>query len=242
MANHRFIPFWPQDFTDDEALNECSLEARGLWVYMLCMAHKGEPYGHLTVNERPATVGQIAKKSGIPPKKCEKLLSELETHRVFSRTDDGVIYSRRMVRDHRKSQQGQEAAAKRWHGEPNGPPNGSGNSSPNGPPNAQIKSVQIKSNQIKPSARDGAAQEEIKNFGFKGERMDRSGDHDQPASDDPRLAQVVAFTTKALTTRLPYGEVRTKNEQLETLEPPRRVKASYLTPEQLKIARAGGKA
>ena len=72
--------------------------------------------------------------------------------------------------------------------------------------------------------------------------MDRSGDHDQPASDDPRLAQVVAFTTKALTTRLPYGEVRTKNEQLETLEPPRRVKASYLTPEQLKIARAGGKA
>lgn len=91
--------WYPGDARRDVALQACSLEARGLWREMMDLMHDGTPYGHLTAGDVPMNDEQLGRIVGIPAARARKLLTELETHRVFSRNDDGVIFSRRMVRD-----------------------------------------------------------------------------------------------------------------------------------------------
>lgn len=91
--------FYPADWRKDTALQFCSLAARGLWVEMMCIAHECEPYGYLMVNGKPMTTAQIGRLVGISGKECSKLLDELFDAGVPSKTADGAIFSRRMVRD-----------------------------------------------------------------------------------------------------------------------------------------------
>lgn len=81
-------------------LRGVSLEARGLWVDMMCFMHQAEPYGHLKVGHKDILVGVLARMVGSDVRTVERLLLELEEAGVFSRTESGTIYSRRMVRDH----------------------------------------------------------------------------------------------------------------------------------------------
>jgi hypothetical protein len=99
MSGRRWIKFWPQDWQRDPALRICGLAARGLWAEMICIAHEGAPYGHVTVNGKPPNPRQIAAICGSTEKEITRLLQELEDAGVFSRTSEGVIHSRRMVRD-----------------------------------------------------------------------------------------------------------------------------------------------
>lgn len=91
--------FYPADWRKDMALQSCSVAARGLWMDILCIAHECEPYGHLTVNGKPMTAAQIGRHTGLTQRECEKLLQELTDAGVSSVSEDGAIYSRRMVRD-----------------------------------------------------------------------------------------------------------------------------------------------
>lgn len=91
--------FYPADWRKDTALQFCSLQARGLWVEMMCIAHECEPYGYLMVNGKAMTNAQIGRLVGISEKECNKLLAELFEAGVPSKADTGAIYSRRMVRD-----------------------------------------------------------------------------------------------------------------------------------------------
>lgn len=96
-----WMKFYPTDWQSDDALQLCSLAARGLWVECLCIMHKSD--GFLTVNDRPLTDSQIAIKVGASTEQVKDLLLELESAGVFSRNRDGVIYSRRMLKDAKKS-------------------------------------------------------------------------------------------------------------------------------------------
>lgn len=91
--------FYPADWRKDMALQSCSIAARGLWIDILCIAHECEPYGHLTVNGRPMTLAQIGRHVGLTERECEKLVEELDAAGVLSKTGEGAIFSRRMVRD-----------------------------------------------------------------------------------------------------------------------------------------------
>lgn len=91
--------FYPADWRKDPALSSCSLAARGLWIELMCIAHESDRYGHLAVNGRPMESKQIARMVGESPAAVAKLLAELETAGVFSRSGDDAIYSRRMVKD-----------------------------------------------------------------------------------------------------------------------------------------------
>ena len=84
-------------------LRLCSIGARGLWTEMMCIMHAAEPYGSLLVNGKRIDKKQLAGLAGISEKECVFLLLELETNGVFSRDEDGTIYSRRMRRDHAKA-------------------------------------------------------------------------------------------------------------------------------------------
>lgn len=91
--------FYPADWRKDTQLQTCSIEARGLWHEMICLMHECEPYGHLTVNGQPMEPAKLARLVGMGPKECAAALAELEEAGVFSRTEWGAIYSRRMVKD-----------------------------------------------------------------------------------------------------------------------------------------------
>ncbi|WP_143277352.1 hypothetical protein [Bordetella genomosp. 9] len=91
--------FYPGDWRKDAALQSCSLEARGLWHELLCLMHECEPYGHLAINGNPMKPAQVARLVGVSERDYRKLLAELTEAGVPSFTDDGVVFSRRMVRD-----------------------------------------------------------------------------------------------------------------------------------------------
>ena len=83
----------------------CSLAARGLWADLLAIMHGCKPYGHLAVNGRSPTAMQIASMVGMTTEdEITILLAELEANGVFSRSGDGLIYSRRQVRDHKTTE------------------------------------------------------------------------------------------------------------------------------------------
>lgn len=93
--------YWADHFRDP-GIRASSLSARGLWWDMLCMMHEGEPYGYLTVGGAKVSDVQLARMVGETPAITLDLLKELEDNRVFSRTETGVIFCRRMVRDEAK--------------------------------------------------------------------------------------------------------------------------------------------
>lgn len=149
-AERRWSKFWWQDWQREPSLRMCSMAARGLWMELLCLAHDGQPYGHITVNGRAPTPKQIAGIASAPEKEVSAWLRELEDAGVFSRTDDGVIFCRRMLRDREASEAGREAIGKRWGNntpamkepnrkgkrKPNSTPNRDGNRKPTGDPNS----------------------------------------------------------------------------------------------------------
>lgn len=79
--------------------------------------HEGEPYGHLTVGGVKPSDEQLARMIGEPVATLVPLITELEQNRVFSRTAEGIIFCRRMVRDEQKRQAHAEAG--RLGGNPN---------------------------------------------------------------------------------------------------------------------------
>jgi hypothetical protein len=156
---HHWSKFAWRDWSGDKALHSCTIAARGFWVELLCIMHEGDPVGHLTMNGRPATLRQIASSANVTEKEALKLLAELNEAGVFSRTPEGTIYCRRMVRDAAASEAGREHAGKRWNSRhPNGSPIGSpiggasgvGNRGANGTPNA--KNLELESEERPPYA------------------------------------------------------------------------------------------
>lgn len=91
--------FYPADWRKDVELQSCSMAAQGLWINVMCLAHECEPYGHLTINGKGMNPAQLGRQVGLSAKECETLLAELIDSGVARRTDEGVIFSSRMVRD-----------------------------------------------------------------------------------------------------------------------------------------------
>lgn len=103
-AKRPWMKWYPADWRADPGLRMCSFAARGLWADVLALMHEAEPYGHLLVNGRQPTPQQLASLLGGTAKEIERLIAELEAAGVPSRTDDGTLYSRRMVRDSERAE------------------------------------------------------------------------------------------------------------------------------------------
>ena len=98
-----WMKFYPTDWRSDPRLRMCSLEARGLWIEMVCLMHEAEPYGHLRIAGEIPTLSQLSSMVGAHHKTVDKAIIELLKHGVFDRDSDGCIVSRRMVRDREKA-------------------------------------------------------------------------------------------------------------------------------------------
>lgn len=110
MAKLPYFPFYPGDWLRDP-ISGCTLAAQGLWLRMMIVMHDSERYGYLNQNGSPIPPESIARRCGCTLEQYEVLLAELERAQILSRTDSGIIYSRRMVRD--AAERDKEAARKR---------------------------------------------------------------------------------------------------------------------------------
>lgn len=133
MSERPWMKWYPTDWRADSKLRICSLAARGLWIEMLGMMYEATPIGHLVLNGKAPTSSQLAVLVGADIKTVNKALSELEVNGVFSKTEAGIIYSRRMVKDAERAAVGREHISKRW-GNPGGD-DGAPSSKPDSRPN-----------------------------------------------------------------------------------------------------------
>jgi hypothetical protein len=118
------MKFYPADWRSDPKLRMCSAAARGIWIDLMTLMHEADSYGYLLINGVNPSTKQLASLLGETPGQLRKWLTELDEAAVFSRTEDGVIYSRRMVRDNQRSEQGRE------HGKAGGNPQLRGQDNP----------------------------------------------------------------------------------------------------------------
>lgn len=112
-----WMKWFPADWRGDPRLRMSTLAARGLWADLIAYMHEGDPYGHLTIDGIAPDLAGIAGLVGRPLPEVRKALAELEQRNVFSRTEAGVIYSRRMVRD--KAKQERDRTNGKGGGNPN---------------------------------------------------------------------------------------------------------------------------
>jgi hypothetical protein len=96
MANP-YLQLFKGDWKRD--LSTCSLAARELWLEMMFLMDEAEPRGQLTRAGKPLTDKAVATFAGISLREYQKLLAELEENGILSRTSEGIIYNRRMVRE-----------------------------------------------------------------------------------------------------------------------------------------------
>ena len=95
-----YIRFDVKAWLTDGSLRRCHPATRGVWIDLICLAAESSRYGFLTDPEgTPLTIGDIVAQTGIERRLLIKAVAELESRGVFSRAENGAIYSRRMVRD-----------------------------------------------------------------------------------------------------------------------------------------------
>ena len=103
MAKSRdsYIRFFFADWLVNLKIQACSFAAQGLWINLLCiMAKDGRPYGHLSFDARtPLSAEKLAFVTRKRVTDIAPLLRELAYANVFSTTEGGIIFSRRLVRD-----------------------------------------------------------------------------------------------------------------------------------------------
>ena len=102
----------------DAALpGRCSLAARGYWMEVLCVMHGAAPVGHLLINGRSPT---NRRSSAICPAAAEKEVKSPHGRvggrrgHCSSRSPDGTIWCRRMVRDAAESGAGRSWGSRTW--------------------------------------------------------------------------------------------------------------------------------
>lgn len=108
MSDMPWSKFFWSDWEADQGLRLCSLAAQGIWMRMLCVCARHEPKGYLAINGNPLGLDAIARLAGVAESEAGNLVDELERNGVFSRDRKGRIYSRRMVRDEKRSQEGRK--------------------------------------------------------------------------------------------------------------------------------------
>ena len=100
------IMFYTGDWLKDPAVRMLTLSQRGLWIDMLSLMYESSDRGFLALkNGQPVSNEQLSRMVGARIEQVEECLHQMEEVGVFSRTKDGVIYSRRMVNDEKIREQ-----------------------------------------------------------------------------------------------------------------------------------------
>ena len=121
QRNLRYLKLYVQDFMSDEKLNECSAEATGVYIRLMCIMHKNEEYGVVRLKAKDKHSGRpvadlarkLARQMPYDAKTIERSLAELLEEGVLH-LDGDVLYQKRMVHDGKVSAARAAASRQRW--------------------------------------------------------------------------------------------------------------------------------
>jgi len=123
-----WFKFYPRDWRADPDTRLLSLPAKGLLLELMCLAHDGDPYGHITSKGRALNAHDLSKVVACNYQTLGKALAELEHSGCVTTPNGCAMCVPRMVRDYAKRVAAQEhgsegwkkSAAKRVEGSPKG--------------------------------------------------------------------------------------------------------------------------
>lgn len=117
--------FYPSDWSADIKLRSTSIAARGLWIEIMCIMHQSDVYGffpsiliEMPIDKKIDAVkndqismidrmlelnkdfcSQLSRMVGSSESEVHRCMRELARAQVFSFSDDGRVFSKRMVKD-----------------------------------------------------------------------------------------------------------------------------------------------
>lgn len=121
LRNQPYFPLYVQDFMTDEGLNECSAEATGVYIKLMCLMHKSKEYGVILLKQNDkqnaSTCLNFAYKllRHLPytVEVIERSLQELiENEVLFLDEEKGRLIQKRMVKDNEISEKRKVAGKK----------------------------------------------------------------------------------------------------------------------------------
>lgn len=105
LRNQPYLPLYVKDFLTDEKLIECSAEATGVYIRLMCIMHSSENYGQLKLSDKYNDEDQIKNYSNMLLKQMPytydiiyKSLEELLKEKVIF-FDKKVLTQKRMFND-----------------------------------------------------------------------------------------------------------------------------------------------
>ncbi len=94
-----WMKFHTRDWLDNKELRRCSPTSRAILADLMCLAHEGYPYGHLTDKLGSLTELFMAARCVVPIPKFRESIKELKTALRINETTDGILFIKRMVDD-----------------------------------------------------------------------------------------------------------------------------------------------
>ncbi len=129
LRDQPYLPLYVMDFIADEKLANCSAESTGVYIRLMCVMHKMDDYGAVSLKakekQNPSNITNFAiklmRQMPYPQDVIERSLVELIDEGVIILEGDR-LYQKRMVRDGELSKKRAEAGSKGGKGSKNGNP------------------------------------------------------------------------------------------------------------------------
>lgn len=93
------MPFYIGDWQKAPEIRALDLDVRMIWFEMMCFMWESTERGYLSINGHPVENEVLARMLGVVITKLEQALLQMEKYNVYSKKEDGTIFSRKMVRD-----------------------------------------------------------------------------------------------------------------------------------------------
>ena len=111
LRNNPYLPLYVQDFMTDEKLMECSAEATGIYIRLMCLMHKSEEYGKILLKQKYKQTDkqilnfatQLAKFFPYDFASIERGLTDLIDENVIEISGDYLL-QKRMIKDNEVSE------------------------------------------------------------------------------------------------------------------------------------------
>jgi hypothetical protein len=106
LRDQPYFPLYVQDYLTDEKLNMCTWSTQGVYIKLLCLFHKSDPYGTILLKQKDKLTQNIAydfaikisKLLPIDKDKLHEAIKELIEEGCLTQIED-KLFQKRMVRD-----------------------------------------------------------------------------------------------------------------------------------------------
>ncbi len=106
LREQPYLPLYVQDFMTDEKLNDCSAESQGVYIRLMCLMHKSEQYGAITLKQKDKQndkqilnfAYKLVRQMPFDVDTIVRSLTELLEENVLM-LDGDTLFQKRMVRD-----------------------------------------------------------------------------------------------------------------------------------------------